>query len=121
MIISSKLKTKIYKDYDFMFSQGIMIPISIEPEAGDSIEFFEDTIKVYLAKRVSPTDSTVIMPAEEKTFFKTHLIAIEHRTRPQRPQVWNHPITLVPSSTVTPKGSSLREGQTKTPKGFCLP
>jgi len=85
MIISSKLKTKIYKDYDFMFSQGIMIPISIEPEAGDSIEFFEDTIKVYLAKRVSPTDSTVIMPAEEKTFFKTHLIAIEHRTREVEP------------------------------------
>ena len=64
MIIHSHNKTKTFEDYDFMFVGGIGLPVTLDPAAGDTITFESDHIRVFLAKRVNPTDESILLPSE---------------------------------------------------------
>ena len=81
MIIETPPKTKLIDDYDIVFSSGMMIPISVDLAAGDTIDFNNLTIKVHLTSKPSLNDPMKSLLAEDMTFFMAHVVSIQHRVR----------------------------------------
>jgi len=80
--------------YDFLFTTGMVLPITLDLKAGDSIEFKDKEILISFVVKPSITDPDVMLPAEEQTIFKKHLACIQHRTQefqeatPEQKQEW---------------------------------
>lgn len=81
-IISSTGPTKQFDDWDFTFENGLLMPISIEEAAGDTIDFSDPAcIVVQLSERPSMSDPDKKLPAEEIRIFTGKVLAIQHRKR----------------------------------------
>lgn len=81
MIVNSPLATKFVHDYDVLFTSGMVLPASLDLEAGDTIDFNLDTILIHLAPKPSQNNPDVTLPAEDITIFVKHVLSIQHRTR----------------------------------------
>ena len=70
-------------DYDFNFTNGAMLPVSLNRTAGDTIDFdsHPTAIRIMLVRKPSLADASVILPAEDITVFLSHLLMINHRIR----------------------------------------
>lgn len=83
MIVNPSREPRIVDDYDLLFSNGMLMPLTIDKDAGDEID--TDTtplvIKIKLASKASPTDPSQRSSQEVITVFVSHLISITHRTR----------------------------------------
>jgi hypothetical protein len=79
MIINAPEVKILLDQYDFFFHSGIMIPFTLNKEAGDTITFKPDVIEITQAPKPNPTDYNQIIKGEEITIFKTHLLTIHHR------------------------------------------
>ena len=82
-------------EYDFLFSSGVMMPVTIDVAAGDTLDD-TDPLKtvVYKAAKTHPHDSDKSLPAETLTIFKQHLLCIQQRDRdiiepsPEQKDAW---------------------------------
>lgn len=82
MIISSgDVEPRIVDDYDIIFVNGVVWPVTIDGQAGDSIDFKEDRIIVSIASRKSPTDFNAMTVPEEQTIYKQNICIVNHRKR----------------------------------------
>jgi hypothetical protein len=81
MEINAILPVKVVEEYEFIFSSGFLLAISIEPSEGDLIDFGSDRILITKPSKPSLVDPNQSLPAEDVTLFRNHLISIQHRTR----------------------------------------
>lgn len=79
-INTPEVKKKVI-EYDFLLSSGIMLPITIDPEAGDTVSFTDGGVVVHLEPKPSQNDPDVLIPGEDITVFARHLIAVTKRER----------------------------------------
>lgn len=79
--IYSPQTNKLVEDYDFTMTSGLMLPVTLDLNAGDTIDFGLDVILVYIASKPSITDPDKMLPAENMTIFVKHLVSVQHRTR----------------------------------------
>jgi hypothetical protein len=98
MIISSPDTTHIVYDYEITTPNGISIPFTLNPKAGDTIEIGDDVMVVKMAAKPSQTDERVMIPAETITIQKAHIFAIHYRERevtdltPEQKDAWKKAI-----------------------------
>lgn len=71
-------------DYDFILTNGIKFPTTLDESLGDTCVEEEDRYRVYLAEKPRPTDPDTLMPAETALVFKANLVALVIRKRKQR-------------------------------------
>lgn len=90
MIINSgNMEPKLVKDYDFIFTNGLVHQVTIDESLGDSIEIGEDLSKVHIGARPSQGDPTQLSPEEDNTINMKNVIMVVHRKRtiiPQSPE-----------------------------------
>lgn len=75
--------TRVVVDYDFTFTSGGVLPITVDEAAGDSVSFQSSPVAVVitLAAKPSPVNPDLVLPEEEITIFQSHLLAIQKRSR----------------------------------------
>ena len=71
-------------DYDFLFSNGNKLPITLDLELGDTVQELKDRYVVFLAAKPRVSNPELTMPAETATVFKSGLLATIVRERKQR-------------------------------------
>jgi hypothetical protein len=81
MIIHSDPETRDVNDYDFTFVGGILLPVTIDEKAGDSIEVDPLYTKIHLSSKPSPGNPMAILPAEDLTIYNSQLLSVQHRVR----------------------------------------
>jgi hypothetical protein len=74
-------RTKKVDDYDFLFDSGFLLPLTVDPSLGDTIEFSDVGVKINLVGKPSTTDPDQFTPPEDHTIFTRHLCAVTHRVR----------------------------------------
>lgn len=86
MIINPTIEPHLVDDYEICFTAGFVVPITIDRQAGDSVDFNSDplAIKVYKAPKAT-IDSDFKTPAESTTYFYQHIASITHRQREVTP------------------------------------
>lgn len=81
LFTSSDIEPRLIDDYDFVFMNGLVWPISIDRKAGDDIAFMEDRIEINIAERKDPNT-----PKEHQTLYLKNIALIQHRERYMVPQ-----------------------------------
>ena len=81
MQIPSTPAVKLLDDYDFVFTSGMMMPVTINVAVGDRISFNAETVVVYLTPKPSSTDPDRMLSSEDITIFTKHLASVQHRVR----------------------------------------
>lgn len=72
---------KVVHDYDITFDSGQFLPITVDTEAGDTIDFGDHAVIIKLVQKPSLNDPDKLLPAEEITIFSKHITVVQHRTR----------------------------------------
>lgn len=81
-------------DYEFVFSSGMGLAITVDPEAGDSIEYLDGIIHIKLAAKPGLSDSSQSQGSEDHTIFLKHVASNIKRERtvveltPEQKEVW---------------------------------
>ena len=73
---------RIVEEYEFAFNGGQVLPIIVDRESGDTVDFETHgpiAILIKLKAKASLINPNLSLPAEEITLFQTHLIAITKR------------------------------------------
>jgi hypothetical protein len=81
MLIQPVVKDRTVKEFDFIFSSGMVMPVSIDEEAGDSIHDDKDTIIVIITAKPSLSTPDASIPSERVVVYKAHLLAVQSRER----------------------------------------
>lgn len=81
MILKTPEVKRVVDDYDFVFSSGHVMPVSVDVDLGDSVEFTKYGITINLTAKPSIHDPEKMLPAEDITIFARHLISVQHRKR----------------------------------------
>lgn len=79
--ISEPIVKHLVHDYDIVSRSGMVMPITIDVEAGDSIKYNDLTILIHLASKPSQTDPDRTLPAEDITIFTNQVFSIQSRER----------------------------------------
>lgn len=82
-IVSPDPARRTVEDFDFTFSSGQILPVTIDKAAGDTVSFEKSplAIVINLVEKPALTNPDVILPGEEITILYNHLIAIQRRVR----------------------------------------
>lgn len=81
MIVNAPEVKRLVHDYDFTFLSGMALPLTMDTEAGDTIDFLPATIQIHLAAKPSMNDPSKTLPAEDITVYTQHLATKQHRVR----------------------------------------
>jgi hypothetical protein len=76
--------TRIVLDYDFTFVHGMSLPVTVDPEVGDTIQFNPDTIIVNLVAKPGVAGATDKLPPELVTISRQYLAVMQERKREVR-------------------------------------
>ena len=68
-------------EYEIVFESGMVVPVTVNLDLGDTYEEGPDVILVSLVAKPSLTDPTKTLPAEDIRIFKSKVASINHRTR----------------------------------------
>jgi hypothetical protein len=71
-------------DYDFMFVGGSKLTITVDWEAGDTVDAYDDRYVIYTRERKNEKNPLETLDAEQLEVFKAQLAAVAIRTRKQR-------------------------------------
>jgi hypothetical protein len=87
MIINPPDETRIVEEYSFVLTDGSVQPVTVDKEAGDTIEWDVDEFSVtfHLAKKPSPIDPTQGFPPKDITIFLKHVMVINRTERDYTP------------------------------------
>jgi hypothetical protein len=96
MIINNVAEIKIVEEYDILLSNGILVPLTIDKQAGDTVEYEHDpvAVKFNIAAKQSESNPDVKTPEEEITIFMAHVLTINKRKRevtqlsPEQKEQW---------------------------------
>lgn len=83
MAIPEQVVTRDVLDYDFSFSNGMRLPITVDLELGDTVEDKDGKLVICLTSKPSSVNPDVMMPAETITIFLDKVSAIVFRQRKQ--------------------------------------
>lgn len=86
IVNSADIEPKLIDDYDFVFLNGVILPVTVDTAGGDTVSFGENIVHVYLNKRPSQGDPSLMTPAENLTIYKTNLAWVSHKQREVIPQ-----------------------------------
>lgn len=81
MTVNTPEVIHLVDEYDFIFSSGMTMPVSVDLAAGDKISFSDETVMIYIAPKPSPNNPKIMLPSTDVTLFVKHIIATEHRVR----------------------------------------
>src|SRR5690349_14127746 len=81
MEVTSPESVKTVYDYEFVFSSGMAFPVTIDPSAGDSIEYLRGLVHINLAAKPSPSDPSKFTPAETHVIYLRHVASSLKRER----------------------------------------
>jgi hypothetical protein len=73
--------TRVVDEYDFVFTGGVGMSVTIDALAGDSISFDKATIKIFRTAKPTIGNPDMEYPAEDITLFVAHIVSVQHRTR----------------------------------------
>lgn len=73
--------TRTVDEYDFVFTGGVGMSVTIDSAAGDHIKQSDKTITIYRAPKPTLGDPDQLYPAEDITLFVSHIMSIQHRLR----------------------------------------
>jgi hypothetical protein len=79
MLIQHPESTYIALEYDFIFVSGMVLPLTLIPTKGDTINFVDDMIVIRITAKPSMNDPTRFLPSEDITIFKRHLLSMNKR------------------------------------------
>ena len=82
-ILVPELK-KIVDDYDILLAGGVMIPVTIDKDAGDTIKIDGEGLFISLSPKPNRNNPEEFLPAEDITIFSRHILSIQHRQRALR-------------------------------------
>ena len=87
MIIQPVLEQHQVVDYEIVFNNGLTAPITVDEQAGDTVDWATSplTVTFYQAERPHPVDPEARIPAEETTIFISHILTITKRRRTVMP------------------------------------
>lgn len=68
-------------DVDIVLDFGVTVPLTIDPSKGDSFTMDDWTVQAHLESKPSIANPEVMMPAEDVTFFVSHIVSIQKRER----------------------------------------
>lgn len=107
MRVESPEPRKLVTDYDIVFDSGMMMPITIDPSQGDSIDFGDLVIVANLAAKPSLNDPTKTLGAEVHTYYLSKVACVTKRERevvelgPEAKEEWHKTFqSMVTSPTV---------------------
>lgn len=72
---------KTVEDYDILFTNGYLMPLTLDASLGDTIFFNDKMIKITLAARPIQSDPDKSTPAEDITVFMANVLSIRHCVR----------------------------------------
>jgi len=82
MIISSVVSPeKVYDCYDFTFVGGVVIPVTLDLSAGDTIDFGTDRVAIVVQERPSLNDPEKLLPAEDLILERRNMLGYTHRVQ----------------------------------------
>jgi hypothetical protein len=82
MLIQSVIKPRILDEFDLMFSSGILLPITIDKDAGDTVDMSNADYAIFnITAKPASNNPDTLLPAEEITVFLRHVISVTHRVR----------------------------------------
>lgn len=71
------------EDFDFSFSNGLLLSFSVAKGLGDTVDF--DTaplaVKFHFSEKPSPTNADAKLPEEEITVLMQHVLTVAKRVR----------------------------------------
>jgi hypothetical protein len=94
LVITPEVKRTVH-DYDFVLRSNMVLPVTINPDAGDTIVFSDKVVLISLVSKPSTTDPDSVVPAEDITIFIDSLASVQHRIReiteltPEQRFAWN--------------------------------
>lgn len=68
-------------EYDFVFTSGQIMPVTIDPKAGDTISEGDQTIDINLTSKPSMNDPSKLLPSEKVVIYKQYLISVQKREK----------------------------------------
>lgn len=74
-------KARFVDEYDFVFQGGMVKQISVDSSIGDTIEFVNGGVKIFLAARQAIGNPDEIIQSQDITIFSQHLFSIDHQKR----------------------------------------
>jgi hypothetical protein len=80
-IVPSDPKVVTVTDYDLTFANGLMVPLTVDTEAGDSVEFGDRTVTFQFAPKQSMANPDTMTQAHEITVFLDQVIMVSKRNR----------------------------------------
>lgn len=81
MVLSTPQTIKVVSDYDIIFDTGMMLPLTVDFSAGDTIVFGDRTIEINIVAKPSEVNPKETIPAVATTIFLGHVASIQKRTR----------------------------------------
>lgn len=81
VIATSPEITRVLDDYDFVFSSGMTLPVTLDHKAGDTYDDSSDFIHIRVAPQQSMSDPQKLLPPSEIKINKSHVASVQHRTR----------------------------------------
>lgn len=72
---------KVLDDYDYTLTGGLLVPVTLDRAAGDTMISNSSIIKIYLAPKPSPSNPEVMLPAEDITISTPQILVIQHKQR----------------------------------------
>jgi hypothetical protein len=80
MIIQPHLTPKKIDQFDIVFSNGILMPITIDKESGDTVDMSNPLIAIFsFPAKPSAINPDTSIPAEEISIFMAHVFSVTHR------------------------------------------
>lgn len=80
MLVSTPEAYKTLDDYDFLTDTGMMMPVTLDRASGDTIAFGNEII-IRLVSKPSMNDPSKLLPAEDITIYRDHIVSFQHRER----------------------------------------
>lgn len=83
LIKSDAAPNRTYDQYDFTFVGGVVMPITLDIEAGDTVAIGDDRIFITIQERPSLVDPEKLLPAEDLVLERRNLLGYTHRLHKQ--------------------------------------
>lgn len=64
-------------EYEFQFTNGGSVGLSLDLDAGDTINFFDDRIEIHVCGAPHLEDPTKHLPDRDITLYRQHVISVQ--------------------------------------------
>lgn len=81
MELNEVVNTKQVLEYEFTFTSGMALPVTIDESLGDTVLELADRYEIHMAAKPSPMDSEVMFDEEDVTVYKRVLASVLVRKR----------------------------------------